>query len=250
MTRLRRILAALLVLLSGVGVPPATGAEIVTEHMMLSSPGGDITFEHYAVPGPDRRSSVIILHGRQGVEKLHDHYQRFAIALVNAGFDAYLVSYYAGEDAERANNTDAGVRRAYFSSRVGGWSQSVSAVVDRVLLSERASGRVALLGFSQGGFVATAVAGLDSRVNALAVFYGGIPGAVKDEIRRLPPLLEFHGDADRTVPLADGRALVDWSRAFGQPVEMVVYAGADHGFWGKDDEDSKRRLIAFLRRYL
>ena len=63
-------------------------------------------------------------------------------------------------------------------------------------------------------------------------------------------LLEFHGDADRTVPLNDGQALVDWGRTLGQPAEMVVYAGAGHGFFGKDDEDSKRRLIAFLRRYL
>lgn len=246
----RHISALLFALLLFNPAIPALAGDVQRQVITLPSKDGNISVERYAAPGTYRRSSVVILHGRQGVEKLHDHYQRFAVALTEAGFDAYLVHYYVGEDSQRANNPDAEQRRAYFSRRIHAWSKIVSTVMDSILLSELASGRVALLGFSQGGYLATATAGLDRRVSALEVFYGGIPTAVKDEITRLPPLLELHGDADRAVPLEEGKALVDLAKRFGQPNELIIYPGAGHGFFGNDDKDSRRRTIDFFRQYL
>jgi carboxymethylenebutenolidase len=237
-------------LLLGAVTPAALASSIEGMAFSLPSKEGSISVERYAASGTNRRSSVVILHGRQGVEKLHDHYQRFAVALAEAGFDAYLVNYYIGDDSQRANNPDAEQRQANFSNRIHAWSKVVSTVMDSILLNDLASGRIALLGFSQGGYLATATAGLDSRVSALGVFYGGIPAAVKDEITRLPPLLELHGDADRTVSLENGRALVDLARTLGQQGELIIYPGAGHGFFGNDDKDSRQHTIDFFRRYL
>jgi carboxymethylenebutenolidase len=63
-------------------------------------------------------------------------------------------------------------------------------------------------------------------------------------------LLGLHGDADRRVPLAEGKALVDLAKTFGQPAEMVVYPGAGHGFSGADDLDAERHTVAFFRQHL
>lgn len=228
----------------------AFAADVEEQLITLPSKEGSIAVERYAAQGISGRSSVLILHGGQGVEKFHDHYKRFALALAESGFDAYLVNYYVGDDAQRAKELDTKNRQAYFSKRIHVWTQVVSTVMDSILSSDLASGRVALLGFSQGGFLATAAASMDHRVTALGVFYGGIPTAVKSEITRLPPLLELHGDADLTVPLEEGIALVDLAKSFGQPCEMIVYPGAGHGFFGKDDMDSKQRTVDFFRRYL
>lgn len=251
MLSLRQLTAALFAfLLLDTVTPAALASDIERVAITLPSKEGNIAVERYAAPGTYRRSSVVILHGRQGIEKFHDHYRRFAVALANAGFDAYLVNYYVGDDAQHANNSDAEQRQIYFSNRVRGWSKVVSTVMDSILSNDLASGRVALLGFSQGGFLATATAALDRRVAALGVFYGGIPTAVKDEITRLPPLLELHGDADRSVPLEEGKTLLELARTLGQPCEMIVYPGAGHGFRGKDDKDSRQHTIDFFSRYL
>jgi carboxymethylenebutenolidase len=240
---------SLFLLLSAVS-PSAQAADIRGQAVTLPTPNGAVSAERYAAPGESRRPAVIILHGRQGLAPLHAHYQRYAVALAQAGIDAYLLTYYSGDESRQANNPDTEQRRGFFANRVRGWSRLVSAVAGDILAGKHASGRIGLLGFSQGGFLATAVAGMDRRITALGVFYGGIPTAVRGDIVHLPPLLELHGDADGTVPLADGKALVALAKTLGQPAEMVVYPGAGHGFSGADGADALQRVIAFFREHL
>jgi carboxymethylenebutenolidase len=106
-----------------------------------------------------------------------------------------------------------------------------------------------LLGLSNGGFLAVGTAAIDQRIGALVVFYGGIARPIKDEITRLPPLLEVHGDADRIIPITQGRALVDRAKALGGEAEQIVYPGAGHGF-GLTSDDARARAVDFLRRQL
>ena len=93
-----------------------------------------------------------------------------------------------------------------------------------------ASGRIGLLGFSLGGYVAADTAAHDDRVTAIAVLYGGMPDAMVAQVNHLPPLNELHGEADRSVPLAKGKELVSLARAVGAPAEQVTYPGREHGF--------------------
>jgi len=141
-------------------------------------------------------------------------------------------------------------RHAYFEKQIRVWSKLVGDVAGDILAESHSSGRVGLLGVSQGGFLATATAGQDPRISAITVFYGGIPGVLKDDITHLPPLLELHGDADRRVPLAEGKALVDLAHGLDSPAEGVVYPGAGHGFSGAAAADAERRTIAFFQRWL
>jgi carboxymethylenebutenolidase len=209
-----------------------------------------LTAQLFSAPGTGRRPAVVILHGVQGLDAFPAFYQRYAAAIARSGIDAYLLAYYDESDAVQTRSKIAEERHAVFDGRVRSWAASVSAVVGAILAERQSSGRVGLLGFSQGGFLATAVAAQDTRISPLAVFYGGIPSLLKNEISRLPELLELHGDADRVVPLAEGRALVDLARGLGQTSQMIVYPGAGHGFADADALDAQRRTLAFFAQRL
>jgi carboxymethylenebutenolidase len=213
-------------------------------------PSAGVTAELFAAPGEARRPAVIILHGRQGIDPLRRHYQHYAAAVAKSGIDAYLLPYYTGGDARLAQNPIAEERRAYFGQRLRLWSTLVRSAVDDILAEHHASGQIGLLGFSQGGFLSVAAANQDPRISAMTIFYGGIPSVLKDNITHLPPILELHGDADHTVPLPEGKALVDVAHGLNSSVEMVVYPGAGHGFSGASAADAERRTIAFFQQRL
>jgi carboxymethylenebutenolidase len=230
----------------GVLSPSAGAAAGEGRSMVFSTKSQPLTAELFAAPGDGKRPAVVILHGISGFDAFPAFYRRYAAALADAGIDAYVLRYYDASDAVASKSKIAEERRAFFNRRIRAWTSSVGEVVGQIAAQARSTGRVGVLGFSQGGFLATAAAAQDPRISPLVVFYGGIPSLLKNEITRLPPLLELHGDADRVVALADGLALVDLARGLGLPVENVVYPGAGHGFEGEDAVDAQRRTLAFF----
>lgn len=246
-----RMICGACALLMWLGIAaPVAGAATEGRNVTLAAAGGAVSAELFEAAGDDRRPAVILLHGQQGLAPFRAFYRSVGAALAAAGIDAYLVTYYRGDEARRANDPDSRNRAALFSERMRSWAQLINTVADDVRAGRHASGRIGVLGFSLGGYVATATAARDPRIAALAVFYGGIPDVLKDEITHLPPLLELHGDADRVVPLADGKALVALATKLGQPAENVVYPGAGHGFSDADNADARRRMVGFFRTHL
>jgi len=233
-------------------LPLAAAAPIDGRGVVFETQQRPLTAELFSAPGDGKRPAVVILHGVSGLDASPalSQYRRYAAALAGAGIDAYVLSYYDAADAVATKSKIADERRAVFNQRIRSWASSVSEVVGLILAQANSAGRVGVLGFSQGGFLATAAAAQDQRIAPLVVFYGGIPSPLKNEITRLPPLLELHGDADRVVALADGQALVDLARGLGQPVEMTVYRGAGHGFGGADAVDAQRRTLNFFAQRL
>jgi carboxymethylenebutenolidase len=121
--------------------------------------------------------------------------------------------------------------------------------VTAILARPDSSGRLGLLGFSLGGFVAAATAARDDRVSALAVLYGGMPERIAPGVKRLPPLIELHGDADRNVAPADGEALVALAKSVGAPAEHIVYPGKAHGFDFADHDPATADAIQRVTRF-
>lgn len=78
------------------------------------------------------------------------------------------------------------------------------------------------------------------------------------DLRALPPTIVMHGEADRTVALADVRAFCRRASDAGRTCQVVTYAGMDHGFFhGRDRdlrlnaspyEDTQSRSLEFLDR--
>lgn len=67
---------------------------------------------------------------------------------------------------------------------------------------------------------------------------------------RMPPVIAFHGDADRTVPFSQATALRDALLASGNTCELVVIPNGTHSFttqFPEWREKSRTRVAAFLK---
>jgi carboxymethylenebutenolidase len=251
---LLRLTSFLILFIALVVATRACADDMIVREVAVPSADSAIPVKLFSARAGSARPVVIILHGRQGIEPFSAAYTRYGTVIAAQGMDAYLVSYFRPDDAAVMTSRDLSARKALFARRFRYWSGLVRDVVSWGLEQKESSGKVGLIGFSYGGFLAVASAGADPRVSALVVFYGGIPAALKGEITRLPPLLALHGDADRGVPLAEGEALVETARAIGSPAELIVYPGAGHGFdfdpERADAKDARDHAVSFLRRLL
>lgn len=130
--------------------------------------------------------------------------------------------------------------------------------------------RVAMFGFSYGGYAAFAAsvrpmglykcaiagAGVSDIERIWARFYsnpfyqehqestvrGLSPLTLADKIRI--PIMVYHGDRDQTVPLIQSKLFVDKARAAGKPVEFHVLTDYAHGpAWKRETNAEQLRLI-------
>jgi carboxymethylenebutenolidase len=111
-------------------------------------------------------------------------------------------------------------------------------------------GRLGLLGFSLGSYLSLSVASHDSRVSAVVEYFGGLPSLFALNLKKFPPTLILHGDADDTVPVAEARKL---EKLFGEkqfPFEIQVYPGQGHRFHGDDEKDAFERSLRFFDKHL
>lgn len=208
----RRQALAVLALAAGGRALSARAAE----QLSVEASEGRIALSRYASERTGKRPAVLLLHGSRGFDLRLVAYERHANALAASGIDAYLVRYYTPADAHAIETMHTSAsREAYEAGRFEAWASRVSSVLTGVLGRAENSGRIGLLGFSLGGFVAAATAARDTRVAALAVLYGGMPEKIAAGVKHLPPLLELHGEADRNVPLANGEQLVRLGKAHG-----------------------------------
>lgn len=110
---------------------------------------------------------------------------------------------------------------------------------------------VALLGFSQGGLLATQLVRLAPTRFAAAVVLSGFsldssePGDAELAATRSVPVLFGHGDADRVIP-ADATARTSTWLAAHAATEEHTYPGLGHGI----SADVLRDVHAFLTRTL
>ena len=225
------------------------------ESLSVDDSEGPVVLGRYSTLHDGKRSAVLILHGARGVELKPGAYERYATALAAAGIDAYLVQYFTPADREALGAESAPeARDDYRTARFEGWAKRISSVVTAIMARTDSSGRIGLLGFSLGGFVAADTASRDKRVTALAVMYGGMPNTRVSQVKRLPPLIEIHGDADTIVPPVKGEELVKLATSLGASVEHVVYSKRKHGFDFSDSDpmtaDAIGRVVAFFRASL
>lgn len=221
------------------------------ENLSVAADEESVALTRYAADQTGKRAGIVVLHGARGIELKPRAYQRYADALTAAGIDVYLARYFTVADLPVFDpKTSTRQRReVYETERFEGWAGRVSSVVTAILARPESSGRIGLLGFSLGGFVAAGTAARDDRIAALAVLYGGMPDAMVSSVKRLPPLLELHGDADRNVPFAKGQELVKLADAVGSTAEQVTYPGKDHGFDFSDTDPATLDAIGRVTQF-
>jgi len=223
----------------------------VPEQLSVDADEAPVALTRFAADQAGKRPAVLLLHGASGVERKPRAYERYANALSAMGIDAYLVRYLTTADAPVFDpKTSTRERReAYETERFDFWAKRVSAVATAVLARPDSSGRIGLLGFSLGGYVAADAAARDQRIAALAVLYGGMPDAMVSETKHLPPLIELHGEADHNVPLAKGQELVKLGKALGVEAELVTYPNRQHGFDFSDTDPMTADAIDRVTRF-
>lgn len=203
---------------------------------------------------PGRRPAAILLHGYQCLEACSEDYARYARSLAAAGIDAYVVNYYNESDlaALKAGTLDA----AGYAGRFKRWALAVRELMARIGAQNQSNGRIAVVGFSQGGRLAVAVAADNPAATALVALYARLPDPVEldADLKALPPTLLLHGDADTVVPLRGGEAILAKARELVTPSDLVIYPGEGHGFDFSADSaaaiDARRRVVEFLRSAL
>jgi len=228
----------------------------IPEQLRVDADEGPVALTRYPADRAAKRPCVLLLHGSRGFELRLRAYERYANALSAKGIDAYLLRYLTAADAPvfDPKTSTREKREAYETARFESWAKRISSVVTTILTRPDSSGRIGLLGFSLGGYVAAAAAARDERIAALAVLYGGMPDATVSQVRHLPPLIELHGEADTNVPPAKGEELVKLGKAVGAEAEFVAYPGRRHGFDFSDTDpmtaDAVGRVTKFFEARL
>lgn len=219
-------------------------AEIAGVEMTLPAKERPVQVIYFRAPGDAVRPAALILHGAGGLTRGRGRYEQYASAIASEGIDAYVVRYYS--DADEIKNI--------FEARYEDWAHLVDDVADHVLTLPKSNGKVGLIGFSNGGILATGAGALDARIAAAVIYYGTEPWPLQERATRFPPLLILHGDADVIIPVNEGQRLEQVARRLGGEAELVIYPGAKHGFGmsmsDPDSVDSYKRTMAFLKKHL
>jgi carboxymethylenebutenolidase len=189
-----------------------------------------------------RFPAIIGLHGSGGG---HASMAEPASLLAAQGYAVYVLHYF-----ERTGTTEID-GLATIARNFPAWMKALWDAVSFVSRQPTVdSQRIGLLGFSLGAYLALSASAIDSRVKIVVDYFGGFPKEMKLFMRRLCPVLILHGEQDATVPVAEAYHLQQMLEKKQIPYEMKIYTGIGHGFSGEVWQDSGRRTLAFLSRYL
>jgi len=222
----------------------ALGGEIVESKGSFPSIGKTIGFERFDPRGPGKHPAVIILHGAGGMDVGGPEFREFGRELARRGYVARIVHYF---DQTGTKTADAATIARSFSA----WLVTIGdAITDLSGAANVDPSRVGLLGFSLGSYLSLSTAGRDRRVSAVVEYFGGLPEPFAWNLKRFPPTLILHGDADRIVPVAEAHKLERLLAEKKFPFEVRIYPGQGHRFTGDENVDAYRRSIAFLDKHL
>jgi len=201
-----------------------TSLEVQEDVSFLETDGHRIKVDVYQ-PAHGRYPAVILLHGSGGIHAIiESQINRYAEALAGLGVVAYVVHYF--DYTGNFTSDEAFEKENYFH-----WVRAVREAVTWVLARPDVRGRqVGILGHSLGAYLAVGVAAQEPRVRAIVLFGGGLEPYVADSIRRMPPVLMFHGQDDDVVPLSEASHLDDFLRMHKFVSHLTILPGERHVF--------------------
>src|SRR5882724_7448236 len=188
-----------------------------------------------------RFPAIISLHGSGGG---HDTLAETARPLALQGFCVYVPHYF-----DRTGTVEAQMPAMFLNFPL--WMKTLWDVVSLVAQQPAVDGgRIGVLGFSLGAYLALSLACIDARVRAVAEYFGGLPREIRPFIRRLPPTLILHGDADTVVPVAEAYSLQKALDERKVPYEIQIYPGEGHNFTPAARTDADARTLKFFEKFL
>jgi carboxymethylenebutenolidase len=203
------------------------------------SGGKQIRLDHYPPKLSGSSPAVIIVHGSGGPLHGADPFAQQAAAL---GVHVFTVHYF-----ERTGHN--WVRPSEIRDHFLDWLETLRDALTFVIAQPHVDkNRIALLGFSLGAYLSVAIASQDDRVAALIDVFGGIPKEVVPLVKRMPPTLIIHGDADTVVPVSEAYELESVLKRLGTPYQIEIFSGQGHAFRGISQFRAAATIVGFLAR--
>jgi len=217
--------------------------QVSQSRAIFESGGKQVRLDCFLPASNGRRFPAVIgLHGSGGG---HVSMAEPASLLAGQGFAVYVLHYFDRTGTTEIDGLQVILR--HFPVWMKTLWDSVSFVVQQPQVDPE---RVGLLGFSLGAYLAVSAATIDSRIQAVIEFFGGLPKEMKFFMRRLCPVLILHGEQDKTVPVEEAYHLQRVLEKKQIPYEMQIYPEAGHGFSGEIWRDAGLRTLAFLNKHL
>ena len=221
---------------------------------------------HLVVPeGEGPFAGVIVAMEAFG---LNDHIKGVAGRIAREGYVVAAPDFYYRAPGDRVVGYDQLPRAIELMMELPGYdalAADVRAAIDLVeARPETDRGRIGMTGFCMGGFLTFLAACRVPQIRAAAPFYGGGIGRSMlppSERRPHPPIEEaqgiaaamvvFYGEKDAFIPPEECSLVKERLAQLGKDADVIVYPGADHGFFCEERpsyheaaaQDSWRRLL-------
>lgn len=194
--------------------------------------------------GRAQAPGVLLLHTAWG---LSAHERAFARRLAEAGFACMVVSYTS---MTSGGGVLADIARRKFLEGV-----AADALEHLRVQPEVDASRVAVIGFSLGGYFALHLVAGRTPPQAAVVYYGVYPAAEAFMPTLSVPLLVLQGERDDPAFVQAAASAAQVAAANGRSCELITYAGAVHQFdlfqpYGQPARDAWARTCAFMGRHL
>lgn len=228
--------------------------EIKTEDIQITTSDGSMP-AHVATPaGSGPFPAVIVAMEAFG---LNEHIKSVADRIAKEGYVAIAPDFYYRADDRVAEYSDLPKAIGLMSALTDdGILADVTAAIDTLKArSEVRNDRIGMTGFCMGGRM-TFLSACNLSIQAAAPFYGGGIGGLLDQADGIScPMVAFFGEKDGFIPLDEVNQVKAKLADLGKNAEVVLYDGADHGFFCNEREsydeaaasDAWSRVLALFR---
>ena len=214
---------------------------------------GHSTAGYVAVPPSGSGPALLVIQEWWG---LVEHIKQLCDRFAGEGFVALAPDLYNG--VATGSPDEAG--KLFMALNIARAAADLRGAADFLLdRPQVTSGKVGAVGFCMGGQLALyAGAEFPDRIGAVVDFYGIHPNVRIEPAKLRVPVLAHFAERDRSVKVADARALAAGIEAAGGSIEAHFYS-ADHAFFNDSrptvydrgcSEIAWTRTLEFLRKHL
>ena len=186
---------------------------------------------------------------------VNDHIKDITQRLANEGFIALAVDLY---DDRIAATAQEAMQMLQSLDQKAALDKLQKGVEQLKADSQVDAGKVGVIGFCMGGSWALNLAAANSDIKVAVPFYGRVPPDTTLQKISVPVLCVYAGQ-DNHIPVSEPNRVVEALKKKGVPVELKVYADAQHAFMNdtrkevyspNDAHDAFARAVTFLKKYL